>query len=143
MDRKEFLAQLGLTGATLVFAPCLGGCSKSGGTMGSGGNTPPNKIDFSIDLTDPSYAALGTPGGYVYKDGIIIARTISSQYIAVSAACPHQGTSVVFEVNNDRFFCPNHGSTFTTTGTVTGGPARSNLTKYLTEVNGNLLRVYS
>lgn len=143
MDRKEFLSQLGLTGATIVFAQCLGGCSKSEGTVSNGGTNTGTKVNFTIDLANAAYAALQTPGGFIYKDGVIVARTLSNTFLAVSAACPHQGTSVVFEGNNNRFFCPNHGSTFSTTGAVTNGPANSGLTQYNTELNGNLLRVFS
>ena len=144
MDRKEFLSQIGFTGATFVFAQCLGGCSKSdGSTNNNGGTNPPTKVNFTLDLTNSAYAPLLTAGGYIYKDGVIVARTLANQYIAVSAACPHQGTSVVFEGSNNRFFCPNHGSTFSTSGAVTAGPANSSLIQYNTELTGNLLRVFS
>ena len=146
MDRKEFLSQLGLSGASLLMIPCLNSCSKSTMENNSGNNNGGNnngKIDFTLDLTSPTYAPLLTPGGYVYKSGVIVAKTLAGAYIAVSAACPHQGTSVVFQGDANRFYCPNHGSTFTTTGSVTGGPANSGLTQYSTELNGNNLRVFA
>lgn len=142
MDRKEFLTQLGLTSGTLIFAQCLGGCSKSDGTMSNGGTTP-TKVNFTIDLTNSTYSVLSAPGGFIYKDGVIVARTIANQYIAVSSACPHQGTAVIFQSDSNRFFCPNHGSTFTAAGVVTAGPANSNLIQYNTELTGNQLRVFS
>ena len=145
MDRKEFLAQLGLTSAAIFAGACLGGCSKDDGTTGSGGGgtNPPASVDFTINLADSNFNALATQGGFIYQSGVIIARTLSDQYIAVSQACTHQGTSVVFQGNNQRFFCPNHGSTFSTTGAVTNGPATAALKRYNTSVNGNTLRVFS
>lgn len=143
MDRKEFLAQLGLTSAAIFAGACLSGCSKDDSNPGGGGTTPPASVDFTINLADPNFNSLNNPGGFIYQSGIIIARTLSDQYIAVSQACTHQGTSVVFQANNQRFFCPNHGSTFSTTGAVTGGPAPTALRRFNTSVNGTTLRVFS
>lgn len=142
MDRKEFLAQLGLTSAAIFVGTCMGGCSKDDG--GSSSVPPaPTGVDFTINLSDSANAALATAGGYIYRSGIIVARTLSDQYIAVSQACTHQGTTVVFEGGNNRFYCSNHGSTFSTTGSVTGGPAGAPLTKYNTALSGSNLRVFS
>jgi cytochrome b6-f complex iron-sulfur subunit len=143
MDRKEFLAQLGLTSAAIFMGTCLAGCSKDddGGSVNV--PTPPTGVDFTINLADAANASLGTAGGYIYRSGIIVARTLTDQYIAVSQACTHQGTTVVFEGANNRFYCPNHGSTFTTTGAVNNGPAGSPLTKYNTALTGSTLRVFS
>jgi cytochrome b6-f complex iron-sulfur subunit len=142
MDRKEFLAQLGLTSAAIFMGTCLGGCSKEEGGSGNV-PTPPTGVDFIINLSDSANSALNTAGGYIYRSGIIVARTLSDQYIAVSQACTHQGTTVVFEGANNRFYCNNHGSTFSTTGSVTGGPAGAPLTKYNTALSGTNLRVFS
>ncbi len=144
MDRKEFLAQLGLTSAAIFMGTCLGGCSKDDGGGGTTTVPPaPTGVDFTINLADAANGDLANPGGYIYKSGIIIARTLADTYIAVSQACTHQGFTVVFEGNNNRFYCSNHGSTFSTTGSVTGGPAGSALTKYNTALTGTSLRVYS
>lgn len=142
MDRKEFLAQMGLTSAAIFMGTCLGGCSKDDG---GGGNAPPapTGVNFTINLSDAANAPLATPGGYIYNSGIIIARTLADQYIAVSQRCTHEGFTVVFEGTNNRFYCPNHGSTFSTTGSVNNGPAGAPLTRYNTALTGSSLRVYS
>lgn len=142
MDRKEFLAQLGLSSAAIFAGACLGGCSKDDGGTGSG-VTPPANVDFTINLADSGNAALNTAGGFIYQSGIIIARTLSDTYLAVSQACTHEGTTVVWQAGNDRFFCPNHGSTFSTTGAVTNGPAGSALKRYNTSLTGTNLRIFS
>jgi cytochrome b6-f complex iron-sulfur subunit len=144
MDRKEFLAQMGLTSAAIFMGTCLGGCSKDDGGGGGVVVPPaPTGVDFTINLADAANAPLGAPGGYIYNGGIIIARTLSDQYIAVSQRCTHEGFTVVFEGTNNRFYCNNHGSTFSTTGSVTTGPAGSPLTRYNTALTGTNLRVYS
>lgn len=143
MDRKEFLSQLGLTSAAIFAGACLAGCSKEDNSSGGGGTTPPASVDFTISLSDAANVALGTAGGFIYKSGIIIARTLSDTYIAVSQACTHEGTSVVWQAGSDRFFCPNHGSTFSTTGSVTNGPAAAALKRYNTSLSGTNLRIFS
>jgi cytochrome b6-f complex iron-sulfur subunit len=137
MDRKEFLSQLGLTSAVVFMGACMAGCSKDGSTPA------PSNVDFTLNLSDTANAALGSAGGFVYKNNIIIARTQSNSYIAVSQACTHEGTSVQFQGANNRFFCPNHGATFNTSGAVTNGPATKALVSYNTQLTGTTLRIYS
>ena len=95
-----------------------------------------------MDLTQTDNANLGTNGGFVYKNGIIVARTTGGSYIAVAMACTHQGTAVVYEGNNNRFYCNNHGSSFSNSGVVNNGPAATNLKQYSTTLTGSMLRVF-
>lgn len=137
MDRKEFLAQLGLTSAAVFAGACMAGCSKDSSSPA------PARVDFTLDLTQAANSALNSAGGFVYSNNIIVARTQSNSFIAVSQVCTHEGTTVVFQGGNNRFFCPNHGATFATSGAVTNGPANKALTSYNTQLTGNMLRVYS
>lgn len=139
MDRKEFLKQLGLTSAVIFTGACLGGCSKSSGSTPAA----PTNVDFTLSLTDSANSALNTAGGYIYKSGIIIAKTLSGSYIAVSQACTHEGGTVQFQAANNRLYCPLHGAMFQVDGTVLAGPAKTALTVYKTTLTGTSLRVYS
>lgn len=144
MDRKEFLSLLGLTVGGGVAIACLNSCSKEstvtpGGSSG-GGNS--GKIDFTLNLADATNAVLNNNGGFLVKNGVIVARTQGGVYIAVAAACTHQGTIIQYQGNNQRFFCPNHGSTFSETGSVLNGPATGALKQYRTELSGSSLRVF-
>ncbi len=141
MDRKEFLSLLGMSAASFSVLACIGGCTKN--TDASSGTTGPSNIDFTLDLSQAANAALNTNGGYVYKNGVIVARTTSSQYIAVQQVCTHESNSVVYQSNYARFYCDRHGATFSESGTVTGGPASRALIQYHTTISGNMLRVYS
>ena len=136
MDRKEFLSMLGLSAAAFTIASCAQGCSKS-----SLGANPPT-VDFTLNLLDPANANLHTGGGYIYQNGLIIARTVGGAYIAVSQTCTHSGNIVVFEGAQNDFFCPAHSSTFATSGLVTGGPAPTNLKSYNTALNGSSLHIW-
>ena len=133
MNRKEFLSLVGI-GATGVFVTsCLSACKKENNT----------NVDFTLDLSSSANSALAANGGFVISQGVIVAKSSSGEFIAVSAACTHQGVNVQFQSSNNRFYCPGHGANFNTNGTVQNGPANSPLTKYNTSLSGNMLRVYS
>jgi cytochrome b6-f complex iron-sulfur subunit len=44
-------------------------------------------------------------------------------FYALSATCTHLGCMTRYEKENNRIFCPCHGSQFATDGRVTAGPA--------------------
>lgn len=142
MNRKEFFARVGFGAAAVLLPACVAGlatsCS-SDGTSG-GGTAAPTGVNFNVDV---SSGTLATNGGYMVSQGIVIARTLAGDFIAVSAACTHQGTSVNYNATGNKFVCPNHGAQFSSTGTVTQGPANSNLTQYKTSLSGSTLRIYS
>ena len=138
MDRKEFLSQMGLGVASLLVPVCIGGlssCSKVGS-----GTPAPSNVDFTIDT---SKGALSVNGGYLLQSGVIVARTKTGTFIAVSAACTHEGTNVNYSSSSASFICPNHGARFNESGAVAQGPASKSLTKYNTILTGMSLRVYS
>jgi len=140
MERKEFLSLLGLDSASVFAAACLGGCSKTalGNVQG-----PPASVNINLDLSLPVNAALLTPRGYLYTNGIIVAQTTAGAYIAVSQACTHQGVSVQYIGSSLEFYCPAHGSAFSNTGAVVNGPASYPLTQYKTSLTGTTLTISS
>jgi len=139
MNRKEFLQKVGFGAAIALVPVCVGGiatsCSSENPTI-----TAPTNVNFTIDV---SSGALSTNGGFLVINGIIIAKTMSGSFIAVSAACTHQGTNINYNSTNNNFICPNHGAHFNSSGVVTQGPASVNLTNYNTQLTGNMLKVYS
>ena len=144
MERKEFLSLIGLGSASALAAVCMGGCAKSTeSTTTPGQPTTPTNVNITLDLTLPANASLANSGGYIYTGGIIVAKTISGSFIAVSQSCTHQGTSIQYEGANQRFYCPNHGATFSDTGAVTNGPATTALKQYKTTLSGNILTITS
>jgi cytochrome b6-f complex iron-sulfur subunit len=143
MDRKNFLSQVGVGAAAFLAPICLGGiagCGKS-----STGSTPivpspPSGIDFTLDV---SSGALSSNGGFLVSQGILVARTNAGSFLAVSAACTHQGTNVNYNAANNNFVCPNHGAQYSSAGMVTLGPATTNLKSYNTSLTNSTLRIYS
>jgi len=138
MNRREFLSSLGLGAAAITFISFFGGCKTDSGVTDA-----PTNVDFTLDLNDSVNNALKTNGGYIYKDGIVVARTTSGAYVALSMACTHAGTTVYYDPASNSLHCPSHGSDFATNGAVINGPANSPLATYHTTVTGSTLRVYS
>jgi cytochrome b6-f complex iron-sulfur subunit len=136
MDRKEFIYLLGAGVGASALSTCLYSCTKSNAG-------PPSNVDFTLDLALSENTPLTRNGGFVYSNGIIVARTLSGSFIAVSKSCTHESVSVTYDGNNNRFFCPNHGSTFSTNGDVINGPASRPLKEYRTSLSNTLLRVFS
>jgi len=136
MNREEFLKKLGAAALLTCTGAGIYGCS-------SQTDPAPSNVDFMLDLTLGQNAALNTVGGSVSSNGIIIARLSSTEFIALSRACTHEGTGVNYRSAQKDFLCPNHGARFSTTGAVLQGPAKTSLRKYNTELTGISLRVFS
>jgi cytochrome b6-f complex iron-sulfur subunit len=154
MERKEFIEKVGLSGAAILIFGCMQSCSKdvtSSDTQNqnrppntSGGDASSNKIDFTIDIGTAPYDVLKNIGGYaIYMESkIIIARASSTEILAVSSVCTHQGATLEYRSNTSKFYCPLHGSNFNQNGSVANGPAAQSLKQYSTSLNGNKLRVF-
>ncbi len=158
MTRAEFLRSLGLSSASLMAVYCMGGltaCSSEdpkpdantntgGGGTNGGGQT--GKVDVTLNLNEIKYSSLQQNGQatILSNEGIIVARTNKGDFVALSKSCTHQGIQVAFQAGSDRFNCPEHGSNFSTTGSVINGPATRALKQYKTtfDSNANTLRVY-
>ena len=92
MERKDFIEQVGLSGAAILIFGCMQSCSKSdapstntntgGGTGTGGGGNNTSTVDFSIDISKSPFDTLKTIGGF-YVDPttkIIIVKTIRRRY---------------------------------------------------------------
>ncbi|MDB5111878.1 MAG: cytochrome b6-f complex iron-sulfur subunit [Mucilaginibacter sp.] len=141
MDRKDFLSAIGLTAASFAVINCIG-CSKGSSTGPSGVNGPTG-VDFTLDLTSSSNAALLTNGGYLAANGVLVAKTTTGTYIAVQQSCTHESYPLIYQGSAQRFYCNNHGSAFSQAGVVLNSPANRNLTVYNTTLTGSSLRIYS
>jgi cytochrome b6-f complex iron-sulfur subunit len=137
ISRKEFLSQLGV-GASLILVPaCLGGltsCADNSDAMG------PGAVDFTVDV---SSGALSVNGGFLIKNNVIVARTSSGTFIAVSSICTHEGGLLAYNSGANNFSCSRHGAEFSSDGMVTRGPASVRLAKYNTSLTGTTLRVFA
>jgi cytochrome b6-f complex iron-sulfur subunit len=138
MERRQFFYLAGFATTTMFVGNLVSSCSKDSNdtsTPGTGGNG--SKV--TLDLTDPAYSGLKTPGSYITKDAYIIIHTSEDTYVALSKICTHQACTVGFD--GSQIVCPCHGSKFSTTGAVINGPATSPLAKYTVTVTGNTLTI--
>ena len=140
MDRKDFLSQVGVGAAAFLAPICLGGIAGCGKSSNDSTPSAPSNVDFTLDV---SSGALASNGGFLVSQGILVARTNAGAFLAVSAACTHQGTTVNYNAANNNFVCPNHGAKFSSSGMVTLGPATTNLKSYNTSLTNSTLRIYS
>ena len=143
MDRKEFFSKALIGGGLLFFAPALlNSCSKSEDPApSSGGDNNGGTTGTTIDLTSNDYSALKTVGGYAYSGNIIIIRTGTSTYVALSSVCTHQSCTVAYSSADDKIKCPCHGSMFSTGGSVVQGPAPTSLKSYTVTLSGTTLKI--
>lgn len=138
IDRHEFLKSLGFKGASLLAVYC------GATTLSSCENeavTPASSVDFTLDLTNPSYSALNTVGKYVIYKQVVVARVSANGFAAVTQICTHEGQAQVI-YNGSKFICTVHGATFSINGAAESVASRA-LKTYQTTLTGTSLRVYA
>jgi cytochrome b6-f complex iron-sulfur subunit len=166
MKRGEFLRSLSLGTSTLMAIYCMGtmtSCSTgeldplttttpvspgtgNGNAAGFTGNatTSGGAINFTVDLTNATYAKLKTAGSFALIGDLIVAYSTAKTYVALSKKCTHLGTiDVAFDSGANNLQCPAHGSEFGLTGAVEKGPAVASLKAYkaVLSADGNTLTV--
>lgn len=144
MNRKEFLKNLGLSSAALMATYCLGGLQGCSSKSNDPAATAATNVDFTLDLTLPANTTLNTNGGFIIKDRVVVARTNTGTYVAVTQVCSHEGNvQVSFNAAQNKFICPVHGATFNTDGTGVAGDSNASrgLKTYTTQLTGTNLRV--
>ncbi|CAG5012780.1 hypothetical protein DYBT9275_05246 [Dyadobacter sp. CECT 9275] len=137
MKRGEFLRSLGLSTSTLMAFYCMGttltSCGSSsddpdpapgtGSGTGLTGTTTGSAVNFTVDLTNSTYAKLKTAGEYKIIGDVLVAFTSGSAYVALAKACTHQQTELQYRSTTNDLFCSNHQSVFKITGAVDKGPS--------------------
>lgn len=139
MNRKEFFAKVGFGAATVLLPACIAGLATSCSSEGEN-TSAPTSVDFIVDI---STGSLATDGGFLVSNKIVVARVDATAFLAVAAACTHEGTNVNFVGSNKTFHCPDHGANFSSTGSHLNGPGSGNLKQYKVTLSGNSLRVYT
>jgi cytochrome b6-f complex iron-sulfur subunit len=138
MNRKDFFKTCALAVAGLTLGPSfLESCSKA--------NTGPQgpTVDFTLDLAIAANAALQNVGGYIYSNGVIIARISSADlgFDAVAQTCTHQGCTIAYDSGSVTFVCPCHAGTFNLNGDVISGPPPNPVKKYAVSRSKNILTI--
>jgi cytochrome b6-f complex iron-sulfur subunit len=139
INRNEFLKSIGLKGAALMAVYCAGSATMA---CSSKGVTPSSPVDFTLDLSAVSNAALTKVGGYIVQNETVVAQVSQGVYVAATQLCSHEGLLQMI-YKNSEFYCTAHSARFTTTGSGLNSEAKSGLTIYKTQLTGNVLRVFS
>ena len=138
MNRRELIKNIAAGTVTLFVVPAaFTSCEKDPVDPDDNDNPDGNLI---IDLTAAKYSDLGSAGGFVKEEDVIIINT-GDGFIALSSICTHQGCMVAYDSGNNNLPCPCHGSVFSTSGSVLNGPADSPLKKYELTQEGDLLTI--
>ena len=122
INRRKFVSLGAYAAAAAALAACAGI---------SEGATAPTSLSGSVKVSD--FAALATVGGVattISGSPVAIVRTSATSFVTLSRICPHQGSTV--NAVSGGFKCPNHGATFSSTGTWTGGERTSSMRSYPT-----------
>ena len=133
IKRNEFLKKLGFSGAALFALYTLDSCQNES-------NVAPLAGDITVDLADAANAQLKTNGGYVIKNGVVIARVNATTYIAATLTCSHEGkTQITFK--NNEWYCTAHGARFDQTGKGLNTEGKKGLKIYQTTLLNSTLTV--
>lgn len=134
LTRRGFLS-LSAAGAALALlvSACGDGQIGVASPTDPGGGTGSTSGALVVSLS--AFPALAAVGGAARVDGntrkpIALVRTGSATFVALSMACPHQGTTV--RIQGGGFYCPNHGARFALGGQWNGGQRTSSLRSYPT-----------
>lgn len=131
LDRRTFLSAATMAAVLTALDACSGLTSPGGGFNGAYGGP--------IIVTLANFSALSSVGGVARVDGgsgapTALYRTAASSFMALAMVCPHAGYSPI-EITSSGFFCPVHGSSFSKSGGVQGGPSPSGLSTFSTTYN--------
>lgn len=132
VDRRRFL-----TSASVLSLGALATAACGDGVF-SGPESVPAFPGSPFTFDPRNVAALQTVGGRtVVQQGtfapVLIERTGTARYRALSLSCPHRGTIV--NVDSSGFLCPNHGARFANDGTWLTGQATADLQPVGVRVN--------
>ncbi|WP_304232370.1 ubiquinol-cytochrome c reductase iron-sulfur subunit [Jiulongibacter sediminis] len=137
LKRNEFLKDLGFKGAALFALYCTGTSCLPADVNPSATSNLGNSL--TIDLSDSANSSLLSDGGYIIKEGVVIANNGGS-YVAGSQICSHENKrKVIFR--NGEFYCTDHGARFSTTGQGLNKDAAKGLEIYTVSQNENVLTI--
>ncbi|GAB3575494.1 hypothetical protein GCM10027578_39780 [Spirosoma luteolum] len=135
MPRQSFFRLLGAACTAMLFSGNTSGCSSTEATP-----DPQPSGAITLDLTDPVNKNLTVKGGYVISQNMLVAQTMTAQFVAVESRCTFDQTLLVFKPADNHFYCPKDLSRFDLKGKVVNGPATVPLKVYTvgTPVAGKL-----
>jgi Rieske Fe-S protein len=131
VDRRTFLS-VAATAAVLAALDACSGLTSPGGSFNGSYGGP-------LSVTLANFSTLATVGGVARVDGgsgvpTALYRSSVTGFIAVAMVCPHAGYYPV-EITSSGFYCPVHGSSFSKSGGLQGGPSPTGLLAFAATYN--------
>jgi menaquinol-cytochrome c reductase iron-sulfur subunit len=104
------------------------------------------KIDEFASLTQPVARTIDVEriDGWrssTAQDGVYVVPEGNGKLKVLSSVCPHLGCAVRWIGQKDRFICPCHGGTFTSTGVHVSGPPLRAMDELESKVENGVLKV--
>jgi cytochrome b6-f complex iron-sulfur subunit len=135
MKRRDFINWVGLGWLATSLPVAIAACSSTS-TTSSSASTPREWQKVG------TVAELDKTGEILVKDSpvgavLVVGKSSKKDLIAVDPTCPHQGCTVEWKANKDKFVCPCHDSEFGVHGQVEKGPAEEPLKTYMAKIEGN------
>jgi len=115
-----------------LYSPSRITLKTTGDFLKEAGNMASQYLDWISASDLKNTADLPAGEGGILSSGlkkIAVYRDYDNTLKAFSAVCPHLGCIVHWNGDEKSFDCPCHGSRFDTDGSVTNGPAQSDLSK--------------
>jgi cytochrome b6-f complex iron-sulfur subunit len=145
--RREFCLHSGQVLSLAAIASAITGC---GGSSTSATTTFPNlptinssvsngAITLTIDAGSP-LASTGSAALIATSNGNFLVSRAGDQFTALTAVCTHEGC-VVSTFSSGTYQCPCHGSQYSTSGSVTKGPASRSLPTFQTSYANPVLTI--
>jgi Rieske Fe-S protein len=143
MKRDKFLTTLTGSFSAVCLACMTSACSEDEMGAPKAATTPAGPASSSATINLET--ELKAVNNFIAKNGFIVIRTATgntaASFVAFSSVCPHAGATVEYKESSSSFLCAAHGSTFSSSGALTQGPAAVGLTKLDVEITGLTLRV--
>jgi cytochrome b6-f complex iron-sulfur subunit len=130
MNRLEFIKKSGA-----LCLGCLGGSTMLTGCKSfyyAPSNVVGNQIEVKkSEFLEHKFVLVRT---IKFEEAIYLVKLGEEEYSAVLLHCTHKGCEV--DPAGDYLVCPCHGSEYTNTGKVVGGPAERDLQRFKVNMDG-------
>jgi len=147
VTRRDFCVEAYQLAAVLTVSGFAAGCGGDTGTSPSAGSAPElTTVTGTVSGGRVSVTLAGTPlatngSAALIQSGsqqYLVYRSGDQAFSVLTAICTHEACTVS-GFQNTSFVCPCHGSTYSTGGTVTRGPATRALASFSWQVNDGVL----
>ena len=148
VSRRRFCAGACQAASCATVATLFSACGGSSPTSPSGmASTLPRLAGrftgsgVQVTVTGTAWADVG---GAVLAEStaglFLIARTGANTFSTIDAVCTHEGCTIT-GAEGATYVCPCHGSRYSRSGQVTGGPARASLRQYAATFANDVLTI--